>query len=91
MAFSYIAVTMPNSVSISKSYDLPDGFTKDNCFVCGIRLLRENGTWIYSNDGLMCNVIITTDNKFEINATKDGVTYCSGQSIGVLFTRLISA
>ena len=78
---------MPHSVSAPNIYGLPVGFTVDNCFVCGIRVIRHNG-FIYSNDGMMCHIIIRTDNKFEINATQDGVTYCAGRSIGVLFAKL---
>ena len=79
---------MPNNVSNPNSYNLPNGFTKDNCFVVGARILRQDGTWIYSNDGMMCHIIIS-DSKFEINATTDGVTYCAGQSVGVLFARQV--
>lgn len=81
------ATMLPTSISEPNVYDLPSGFTKDNAFVAGIRIVRNTGH-IYSNDGLMCNVLINSNNLLEVNATEDGIKYCSGAPIGILLCRI---
>lgn len=79
--------TIPESTNIPLYYDFPDGFNYGNTFLVAVRVARNNGEFVYSNDGQACRVIFH-NNRISVYATEYGLQYCSGAPISCLLAKI---
>lgn len=79
--------SMPTTTDIPLYYDFPDGFNSNNTFVVAVRVVRDRGVYVYSNDGKACNIIFD-NGRISVYATEYGITYCSGAPMSCLLAKI---
>ena len=88
LAFTAIEIgSMPTTTDIPLYYDFPDGFNSNNTFLVAVRVVRDHGTFVYSNDGKACNIIFD-HGRISVYATEYGITYCSGAPMSCLLAKI---
>lgn len=78
---------IPESTDIPMYHDFPDGFNSNNTFLIAIRVLRNNGQFVYSDNGQTCNVIFDRG-RISVYATDYGLQYCHGEKISCLLAKI---
>lgn len=81
--------TVPSSI-VEVTKDFPTGFNPNNTYIIGGKITRKqnNTLMYYDDDGYMGNFYINFSGKLTFAPTQNGVTYCAGQGVYVLITKI---